>query len=201
MISIFIGYQNSGKTLAMTYFLYMYYKRGYTIYSNYSLSFPHKKINKKTLIEFATSDKQFNKCIIAIDEIHIYFDSRSFSSKANKIFSYLVLQSSKRDVHIFGTTQEFMNIELRLRTNCNLRIFCNRFIKQLVSKKNKDYVFNEVKSNVRKLNGVMNDRLYIRCLMLNKRIENVSVIVDRKEKYIKAKPLFDLYNTRELINF
>lgn len=195
MINIFIGYQNSGKTLAMTYFLYLYYKRGYKIYSNYNLSFQHEKINKDTLIKFASSDIQFNKCIIAIDEIHVYFDSRSFSSKANKIFSYLVLQSSKRDVHIFGTTQEFMNIELRLRSNCNIKTFCNRYVKT------NDGTFKEIKSNVRQLSEKINNRLYIRCLLLNKRIEGVRTVTDRKELFIRSKPLFALYNTRELINF
>lgn len=195
MIDIFIGYQNSGKTLAMTYFLYLYYKKGYKIYSNYNLNFPHTKINKEILVDFAKSDIQFNKCIIAIDEIHIYFDSRNFSSKDNKIFSYLVLQSSKRNVHIFGTTQEFMNIELRLRTNCNIKTFCNRYIKYGEGE------FKEVKSNIRNLNKIMNDKLYIRCLIMNKRIEGINTVIDKKELFIKAKPLFDIYDTRELINF
>jgi len=195
MINIFIGYQNSGKTLSMTYFLYLYYLKGYKIFSNYNLGFPHEKLNKQMLLDFAQSDKQFSKCIIAIDEIHVYFDSRSSGSKANKIFSYLVLQSSKRDVHIFGTTQEFMNIEVRIRSHCNIKIFCNRYFK----KNNDEYI--EVKSSVRHLTEQQNENLYIRCLMMTKRIVDVNLVIDKKYIYIKAKKLFKLYDTKELINF
>lgn len=194
MINIFIGYQNSGKTLAMTYFLYVYYLRGYKIYSNYNLNFEHEKINKEKLLNMSKSDIQFNKCIIAIDEIQALFDSRSSSTKENKLFSYLVLQSSKRDVHIFGTTQEFQNIEVRIRTNCNIRIFCNRYF--YINKK-----YYPVKTNKRKLTEYENNILQIGCLFLRKRIEHINMVVDKEEFFIKAKPLFNLYNTRELVNF
>ncbi len=38
MIGTFLGEQNSGKTLAMTYFANLYYKNGYKIFANYNLT-------------------------------------------------------------------------------------------------------------------------------------------------------------------
>ena len=45
MRGIFLGEQNSGKTLSMVYYAYRYYKKGFNIYSNFNLNFKHKKIH------------------------------------------------------------------------------------------------------------------------------------------------------------
>lgn len=98
VITLFLGSQNSGKTLCMSYFCKLYKDKGYDIYSNYNLSFKHKKLTKSLIEEYTKSRQQFSKTIFAIDELYLFFDSRNSGTKANKIFSYFVTQTSKNDV-------------------------------------------------------------------------------------------------------
>ncbi len=91
----------------MSYFCKIYFKKGYTIYSNYNLSFHHKKLTKEIIEEYTTSRQQFKKTVFAIDELYLFFDSRSSGTKSNKIFSYFVTQTSKNDVVLLGTAQFF----------------------------------------------------------------------------------------------
>jgi len=195
MIGIFIGMQNSGKTLSMSYYAYLYYKQNFTIYSNYNLEFPHIKLTKEIILDYTTKRKQFSKSIFCIDEIYLFFDARKFSSKSNMIFSYFVTQSSKNDVHIFGTAQFFNTIEKRIRENATFKCFCSRYIK----KNNSYYPLNK---NIRFLDKNINDVLYINNSFLMRTIDyiNLSDKYYSKTVYIKAKEIFKLFNTKELIS-
>lgn len=190
-IGIFLGEQNSGKTLSMSYYARLYYQKGYTIYSNYKLNFPHITITRKMMEEYTTSRKQFNKAIFCIDEIYLFFDSRSFGSKANKLFTYFLVQSSKNSVNIFGTAQYFDTIEKRFRNNTSFKVFCTR-----VNKINNSFI--PIESNIRKLED--SSRLYIRNCFLIKTIKDFEMKIRQKIFYIKAEPLFNIYDTTELIN-
>lgn len=194
VISIFLGNQNSGKTLSMTYFCRVYYNIGYTIYSNYNLEFPHKKLTKELIEEYTESRQQFNKTVFAIDEIYLFFDSRSSQSKGNKIFSYFVTQTSKNDVVLLGTAQFFNTVEKRFRDNVNNMIYCNRVLK---TKRNG---FQNVKEGIRFLSKKYNDILYIKMLMIRKIINGIEENIIKKTLFLKAKSLFNKYNTKELIN-
>ena len=192
VISLFLGNQNGGKTLAMTYFTRLYYERGYKIYSNYNLNFPHEKITKDMIEEYTKSRLQFEKTVFAIDEIYLFFDSRNSSTKSNKIFSYFVTQTSKNDVVLLGTAQFLNTVEKRLRENNNNLIYCNRVLK---TKKG----FQTLKKNIRFLDDEMNKSLFIKILMLRKIIDGLSEDVIKKTMFIKAESLFKQYNTKELI--
>ena len=199
MIGIFLGFQNSGKTLAMTYYAYTYYKKGYDIYSNYNLKFSKlkndKRLHKLTMdkiIECVKNREQFNKAIFLIDEMYLFMDSRNFGSKKQKIMTYFLLQTSKRNVHLFGTAQVFNSVEKRFRENCNFMVFCSRVIK------NENEYLN-VFDNMRFL--IDSENLYIKNVFLIKRsIESLTEYYDKKIFYLKAKNVFNLYDTTELIN-
>lgn len=120
MIIGFIGQRGSGKTLSMTIELYKKYKQGYKIYSNYHLNFPHTAITVDDLIAFAESGMYFGNSIFAIDEIHIWFDSRCSGKKRNIIFSYFLNQSSKNDIDIYYTSQFSRQVEIRMRLNTEI---------------------------------------------------------------------------------
>ena len=190
---MFMGNQNSGKTMGMTYFCNMYYHRGYKIYSNYNLSIPHEKITKEMLTEYTKSRQQFEKTVFAIDEIYLFFDSRSSASKDNKLFSYFVTQTSKNDVVLLGTAQFFNTIEKRIRENTNNIIYCSRVLK---TKKG----FRVIKKNIRFLSDDMNESLYIKVLMMRKIIDGLNEDMIKKTLFLKAKPIFQMYNTKELID-
>lgn len=189
MIGIFLGTQDSGKTLAMSYYGYDYFKKGYKIYSNYNLSFKHKKITKEILTDYVNNRKSFNKAIFLIDELYLIFDSRSSVKKFNKVFSYFVLQTSKRDVHLFGTAQFFNTVDIRFRDNISFVCFCFRYIKT-------EKGFKEINIGKRFLDDELNDILYIKQVFLIKKgLENYK----KKIYYIKASPIFNIYDTKELL--
>lgn len=190
MIGIFLGEQHSGKTLALTYFAYDYYKKGFEIYSNYNLEIPHKKLTVDVIKDAVYNKEQFNKTVFVIDEIYLILDSRNFSKNKNKIFSYFLLQSSKRDVHIFGTAQYFNTVEKRFRENIKFQCYCNRVYKNEFG----EYAF--VESEDRELTEEENEKLYIKLNFIIRKQDTYNV----KEQYLKAKPIFNLYDNRELLN-
>jgi len=194
IIGIFLGEQNSGKTLSMSYYANRYKRNGYRIFSNYNLKFKHKKLTKEIIENYTKSRKQFTKAVFCIDEIYLFFDSRNFGSKGNKIFSYFVTQSSKNDVHIFGTAQFFNTIEKRLRNNCTFKCFCNRYYKDI-----ENNTFTPITKKVRFIEN--QNILYIKNSFLIKTISGLNETIRQINYFIRAKPIFKMFDTKELIQF
>lgn len=127
MIIGYYGDLGSGKTLSMTKYAYLYYLKGYEVYSNYGLSFPHKKIDNKFLKDVVTQDTQFNgKTVFALDELDMYFDSRSSMSKNNKIVSYFVKQIRKKNIRLLFAVQSEDRVDKRLRGLTRVKVFCKK---------------------------------------------------------------------------
>lgn len=194
MIGIFLGEQNSGKTLSMSYFAQQYYKAGYAIYSNYSLKFNHKKISIEDIKTMVKEKTQFSKAVFLIDEIYLIFDSRNFSTAKNKIFSYFILQTSKRNVHLFGSAQMFNTVEKRLRENANFKAYCQRV---LYDDKTKEYYDPDTQ-----LRFIKDDRnLYIKLsFIIKKYMNDFTEGAELKTYFLKAKPIYNLYDTTELLD-
>ena len=108
MIITIHGGLGSGKTLFLTYLAYKSYKNNLTVYSNYHLAFNYKPI-------ILNETFNYENCFIAFDEMHVYFDSRSSISRFNKIFSYFVLQTRKRNVTLCCTAQLYSSLDKRVR--------------------------------------------------------------------------------------
>jgi hypothetical protein len=126
----FIGRMGSGKTLSMVKYAHYYYKRGYKVYSNVKLNFPYETYNLETLLDYANSEESLLNSVILCDEMHIFLDSRNSGSKRSRILSYFLLQTRKKDVKLFFTTQRFHQVDKRLRDNAEVIINCSsKFIK------------------------------------------------------------------------
>lgn len=191
MIGIFLGVQSSGKTLSMTYFAKDYYNKGYDIYSNYNLKFPHKKLNNKILQDFVYGKVQFTKAIFCIDELYLMMDSRNFGKKSQKIFTYFLLQTSKRNVHLFGTAQFLNTVEKRFRDNINFICVCSRKIL-------KDGVLYDAPINKRIYD---NEDIYINLTIFDKNSDDFYFNnMDCKTFLLKASPIYDLYDTTQLLD-
>jgi hypothetical protein len=113
-ISVITGYIGSGKTLLMTFLLNAYQKAGKKIISNYYLDFPHQSISFEQIQKM-----QLSNCVLGLDELTVWLDSRLSMTKQNRIISYFVLQTRKRDVDLLATTQDFGMLDLRLRRQTN----------------------------------------------------------------------------------
>jgi hypothetical protein len=129
MIVAICGGMGSGKTLTMSYMAYQEFKEHVQIYSNYGLKLRKGIITKKLLLEYVTGDTQLKDCCLCIDEMQTLLDCRDFGKKDNKLISYLILQTRKKGVNLYYTTQQFYNVEVRLRRNTDIIINCSPIYK------------------------------------------------------------------------
>jgi len=158
MIVGFIGGIGSGKTLSMTKSLHEDYKKGATIYTNYGLKFKKRSkvipLDKEFFEDYQKSGLDLINSSIAIDEAHVFVDSRRSLSKKNKLFSKFLTQSRKRSVNLYYTTQEadiknfFTSgqVDLRLRKLTDYLVFC-----EFINIGKRHYVRNIMYSNQKKI--------------------------------------------------
>jgi len=124
MIIAFCGKMGSGKTLSMTYFARMMQERGRDIISNYTLNFKHRLISKKEIQEYGkTKGASLKDVMMLIDEAQTMLDCRQHQK--NRIITYFILQTRKRGCDLAYTSQQFANVEKRLRENTDLIFECN----------------------------------------------------------------------------
>jgi len=118
------GGLGSGKTLLMTFFLYAeQHKLQKRIFANYKLNFLYEVLDmNKVLAEMG----ELQNVAIGIDEFHIFADSRMSASKRNRMISYFALQTRKRNVSLYFTSQFLDQVEKRLRRLVDYRIICEQ---------------------------------------------------------------------------
>ena len=138
MIIGIVGDIGSGKTLILTAFLYYdFLVDNKKIYANYGLKFKHITLDFSIIEKLF--DENLNKEIdFAIDEMHIFMDSRTSAKKKNRILSYWILQTRKRNIDLFYSTQFFGQVDKRLRDATSFKIECNN----LGSEKNPIFLFS-----------------------------------------------------------
>lgn len=175
MIIAYVGRRGSGKTLSMIRQAYVDYKKGRKIYSNMvGLNFPFEKLTKDALMSFMNEDNKLSNCVILIDEIHMIMDSRLSMSHRNLLLSYLTLQTRKRDVDMYYTTQTWGQVDRRMRQQTDLVVQCNTLKK--------------------KVNGV--EYVYVRNILVD------PYILDEPNNfYFLGNKYFGLYDTNEIIGF
>lgn len=120
MIEIYVGGLGAGKTLGAVKECFALYRRGFTIYSNIGLKFPYVPLTKQVFEDLIHDKAGLQNAVILLDEIHIWIDSRSSMKKKNKIITYFLLQTRKRNVRLFCTTQDISQVDVRLRRSANL---------------------------------------------------------------------------------
>jgi GTPase SAR1 family protein len=170
----FIGDMGSGKTLSMVKLAYSLYNKGYRILSNFRLNFPFEYFSLEDVLGYAESDTNFVNTIFLVDEAHIFMDSRRSSSARNLALSYFILQTRKKNVWLFFTTQYYHQVDKRLRASTNAFVECTfkSYTDQYRLQRNMCLnIFNIVRSN--------------------------NIVV--KKFIFNANPVFNLYNTNEVI--
>jgi uridine kinase len=165
----------SGKTILMTRYLYKDFKRGRAIYSNYGLNFKHEPVDMSKILEMHDNKFNLRDCTLGIDEITVFADCRRSGSKLNRLISYFILQSRKRSVDIYFTTQNLQMIDFRLLDYMDF---------QILAKKVKD------KKTQKEVEGYAQYSLYD--------IRDVNNI--RVKKFVmNLKRFYGLYDTMEVI--
>ena len=171
MILMYKGRRGAGKTLTLVKDALAYYENGWQVYSNIDLPFASYMENSEILAIDKSSD--IYNCVLILDEIQIFFDSRRGTSKQNVTFSNFIQQIRKRNIILLCTTQFSNTIDLRLRQHLDV-LAMPTFLKK--------YPICIVK--------------YVDLTSLED--EWVVEAVTRTIVY-DPKPIFELYNTSELV--
>lgn len=124
MIICYIGGMGSGKTLSMVREAYGYHLAGFTVYSNFGLCFPHRKITKQIFESMLDNSFELRNAILCLDEVYVWMDSRMSSSSSNRLLSWFFNQTRKRSVRVLMTSQTFDQLDRRLRHRTDLVIRC-----------------------------------------------------------------------------
>jgi hypothetical protein len=116
------GYENGYnmgnlKTYTQTLMLFLDWKNGRKIFSNYELKFPHEKIYSFNQLIRLMDEEGKNNISLSIDEMPIYFDSYMRPSKKDGTanFKNFVRQTRKRGVKLYYTSQTFADVNKSLR--------------------------------------------------------------------------------------
>ena len=118
------GELGGGKTLMMVRYLLQEYARKRKIMTNLKLNYA--SYLPLDIISLLEDNKELENVVLGIDELTVYVDCRLSMSKANRFFSYLVLQSRKRGVDIYYTTQDMSMIESRVTDHTYFFVLCEK---------------------------------------------------------------------------
>lgn len=127
VVSLICGYRGDGKTTLCTLLLYNAFTRGRKVLANYSLHFEFEKLKMSRLMD---NIDEYGGSILAVDEAYMYVDSRNFSSKFNKAFGYLMLQTRKRGIDIVLTVHQKQMADVRLRLNLDYVYECESMVRR-----------------------------------------------------------------------
>lgn len=87
------------------------------------------KFDYEFFVEAMETNSILYDTTVVLDEAYLFADARMSQSGFNKLISYFVLQTRKRDVDLYITTQQFENVDRRLRQNTDVRVL-NRYNRQ-----------------------------------------------------------------------
>ena len=121
-IILYKGAKGRGKTLTMVKDAYRYYLKNWNILSNMN-SIPFAKPITTEEILNLNKNSTINQCILVIDEIQIFFDSRRSIRKENLDFSNFIQQVRKRGIILLCTTQYANTVDLRLRQHIDILVY------------------------------------------------------------------------------
>lgn len=119
MIVLYLGAQGRGKTLTMVKDMYKYKLNGWKVYSNFYVPFRDDEITKEDILNMDGNSELWD-CVIAIDEVQVYFDSREFMKNNNKKFSNFIQQVRKRGIVLLLTTQYGSQTDVRIRKHVDI---------------------------------------------------------------------------------
>jgi len=114
------GFPRQGKTLLQVVLGYIAKEYlGMDVLANFEVSFA-KYINPIELLKF-----ELENCVLLLDEAYTLIDSR-LNTYANRLQSYFMFQSGKRDVDIIFTAQLLGSIDDRVRELMELKILAEK---------------------------------------------------------------------------
>lgn len=171
MIIQISGHKRAGKTLFTTLLGYGYYKKGWDVYSNFWLKFPHIRIESfSQLIGLHPTNS-----VLLFDEFHIWTDSRESASKKNKVIGWYVSNTGKDHVHLIFNSHRLDQVDKRIRRLTDMECYVS-WLGNLANPSPTDLIQVDMLDFTRQaLSGEPEHRVFI----------------------VRPNPVFNLYNTHE----
>lgn len=183
------GGLGSGKTIKLVQYLKEEHRCGKHIMCNIGLTnIPYEQVDIHKLLEYNDTAVSLNNLVLGIDELTVFADCRtSGGGKSNRIFSYLVLQSRKRSVDIYYTTQDIEMIDWRVVAHTSIFVYAEKlFIKDFPSLRGKVDVDPEDDSIMGIRRYIIKDRRNPRHIRIKRFFQDIT-------------PFYDLYDTDEIV--
>lgn len=178
-IVLYKGKRGAGKTLTMVKDGVEYLMNGWRVLRNVESMEFGEYISEDEILNM-DKESDIHDCVILMDELQIFFDSRRSQKKQNLQFSNFVQQIRKRNIILLGTTQYSNTIDLRLRQHVDI-VGYPRFDKEL-EVCSVSYI--DMTSIEDDMMGDMIDSVFTPSV--------VTIVYD-------PKPIFKLFNTSEMI--
>lgn len=127
MITVITGLTGSGKTWFMSRLALKSQKLGENIYTNVSFNFPN---NNENVVRWHSLSETFNLIngTIVIDEGQKLFDARNWMFLPNA-FADKIVSHRHQDLNILTTTQDFGQIDVRVRNNVHELYHCQKIFR------------------------------------------------------------------------
>jgi hypothetical protein len=171
--------QGSGKTLFLVRQAYIGYKKGKKIYSNVDLNFPYKEIDYNDIVNC-----KYENAIVILDEIHQLLPSRRSMSDINiNICDGFLSMVRKKGLEIFGSTQTQRKVDIRFREESDYIYLCEKWA-HLKGRWAQVTESEDLDINIPIMISVL------ACQTFSGSI---------KKFYFEGNPLYDIYNTRQII--
>lgn len=120
MLTAFVGNLGQGKTYSMTVLAsYLHAKYDLPIYANYKL---HDAIMLRSFDDVLNAKHG----IVCLDEAHIFLDSRGFKDPNSQKATHWLLQTRKKDLIVLYTTQNFGQVDIRMRRITDYLALCKK---------------------------------------------------------------------------
>lgn len=120
MIVKLTGGVGSFKTCLLTRYGKISYTNGRKIFSNYHLNrIPYTKLD---LVDLYFNHPELNNAVILGDEFYSFMDCRMSGAKRNRLESYFVAQTRKKNFDLYYTTQYSRFMDLRIELFVDIHI-------------------------------------------------------------------------------
>jgi hypothetical protein len=170
----------SGKTLTMVWLAQVIQQSGKRLKTNFDVSFPHTKISKQDIINYGKGIREdIRDTLICLDEVQTLLDCRT--SNKNRVVTYFILMTRKSGIDLIYTSQQFFNVEKRLRENTDIILECHPVY--LPKRENGKKILKYIDVSVIDYHGRETFRLI------------------RKFKITPCEALYKLYDTYQIINY
>jgi hypothetical protein len=186
-ITITEGIVGAGKSVVLTYHGYQAYKRGETVYANYKLAFPHKRLNLKNIVNELP---KLRDATILFDEAQNQVSARQFMSANNIMFSKFIKQTRKSGIDLYIATQQAIGIDIDIRRN--LHVLETVFPYRLVLQDGKKVLR---KATLQEIEGRRVDRIVIKKTLYWAEESGKEAPVEWS--ILNPKRYFKMYDTRE----